>query len=263
MENKINVAELLKDCPNGMELDCTNYDGIVKFDGFNKNNPYNIRISVMYDGEVAIHSLTIYGQTNVSSYNKCVIFPKGKTTWEGFHAPFKDGDIVALDTEIGVQLFIFKEYADAEEDYVHCYMMLDDDGTVDLECGDFYVERFATEEEKQKLFDAIKAKGCRWNAETKTLETLVEPTTHEIVSDALATFGAEHQRIMCMEECAELIDALAKYDRGRADAKDVITELADVSIMVEQMAIFFGKEEFETEKERKLKRLLERINEKS
>lgn len=62
-----------------------------------------------------------------------------------------------------------------------------------------------------------------------------------------------------MEECAELIDALAKYNRGRADAKDVITELADVSIMVEQMAIFFGKEEFEAEKVRKLKRLQERI----
>lgn len=91
------------------------------------------------------------------------------------------------------------------------------------------------------------------------MKKLIEPTTHEIVSDALVTFGAERQCIMCMEECAELIDALAKYNRGRADAKDVITELADVSIMVEQMAIFFGKEEFEAEKVRKLKRLQERI----
>ena len=33
----------------------------------------------------------------------------------------------------------------------------------------------ATEEEKQKLFDAIKAKGYKWNANTKTLEKLVEP----------------------------------------------------------------------------------------
>jgi hypothetical protein len=35
--------------------------------------------------------------------------------------------------------------------------------------------RLATEEEKQKLFDAIKANGYEWNAETKTLEKLVEP----------------------------------------------------------------------------------------
>ena len=26
MENKINIAKLLKDCPKGMELDCTMYD---------------------------------------------------------------------------------------------------------------------------------------------------------------------------------------------------------------------------------------------
>ena len=36
-------------------------------------------------------------------------------------------------------------------------------------------QRLATEEEKQKLFDAIKAKGYKWNPETKTLEKLVEP----------------------------------------------------------------------------------------
>jgi hypothetical protein len=35
--------------------------------------------------------------------------------------------------------------------------------------------RFATEEEKAKLFDAIKDNGYRWNEEAKTLEKLVEP----------------------------------------------------------------------------------------
>ena len=29
MENKINIAELLKDCPQGMELDCTMFDNVV------------------------------------------------------------------------------------------------------------------------------------------------------------------------------------------------------------------------------------------
>jgi hypothetical protein len=33
----------------------------------------------------------------------------------------------------------------------------------------------ATEEEKAKLLKAIKANGYRWNAETKTLEKLIEP----------------------------------------------------------------------------------------
>ena len=54
-------------------------------------------------------------------------------------------------------------------------MMLDDDGAVDLERGEYYVERFATEEEKEKLFQAIKENGYKWNAETKTLEKLSQP----------------------------------------------------------------------------------------
>ena len=35
--------------------------------------------------------------------------------------------------------------------------------------------RFATKEEKAKLFDAIKDNGYKWNADTKTLEKLSEP----------------------------------------------------------------------------------------
>jgi hypothetical protein len=54
-------------------------------------------------------------------------------------------------------------------------MMLDKNGAIDLECNDYHVARLATEEEKQKLFDAIKANGYKWNAETKTLEKLIEP----------------------------------------------------------------------------------------
>lgn len=104
---------------------------------------------------------------------ECMLFPsKDQRDWSKFHRPFKEGDIVALDSERGAQIFIFKEYIDTETDYAHCYMMLDDDGAVDLERGEYYVERFATEEEKQKLFKAIKDNGYKWNAETKTLEKL-------------------------------------------------------------------------------------------
>ena len=46
---------------------------------------------------------------------------------------------------------------------------------------------------------------------------------------------------------------------GAYPRSDVITELADVSIMMEQMATYFGLEEYINEKERKLKRLRERI----
>lgn len=177
MENRINVAELLKNCPSGMELDCNIFRGL-EFDRIDENNgTYPIIGKVKLEsGYYNTHTFTEYGCYSAEKYSKCVIFPKGKTTWEGFVPPcqFKDGDVVALDTKEGTQLFIFKEYI-YNHDYVKCYMMLDCGGEIDSEIGDYYVERFATEKEKQKLFKVIRDHGYRWNTETKALEELIEP----------------------------------------------------------------------------------------
>ena len=81
-----------------------------------------------------------------------------------------------------------------------------------------------------------------------------------IYQRALSTWGYDKQLLMVMEECGELLNALAKESRGRCRVSDIITELADVSIMVEQMAQFFGWDEFEKERERKLKRVEERLD---
>ena len=107
--------------------------------------------------------------------SKCVIFPKGKTTWEGFQRPFKDGDIVAYDNphRDNVEIFIFKDKR--ENNTLSYYYLMLDGNELELEEGSYYVTRLATEEEKQKLFDVIKANGYKWNPETKTLEKLVEP----------------------------------------------------------------------------------------
>ena len=80
-----------------------------------------------------------------------------------------------------------------------------------------------------------------------------------IYKKALEKWGSEAQMHMVFEECGELINALAKVYRGRSDAGDVITELADVSIMIEQMATMLGYDLYELEKERKLIRLRERV----
>lgn len=81
----------------------------------------------------------------------------------------------------------------------------------------------------------------------------------EIYKKALDKWGSEAQMHMVFEECGELINALAKVYRGRSDASDVITELADVTIMMEQMATMLGYDLYELEKERKLIRLKERL----
>jgi len=81
----------------------------------------------------------------------------------------------------------------------------------------------------------------------------------ELYQKALSKWGADAQVKMLNEEIGELLAAMGKFDRRRVGVYDVITELADVSIMVEQMADLFGYEEFEKEKDYKLTRLEERL----
>lgn len=81
----------------------------------------------------------------------------------------------------------------------------------------------------------------------------------KLYQKALNTFGIDNQLFMVAEECGELLSAIGKYKRGRCSMDEVITELADVAIMVEQMSVYFGVDKVKDEKERKLKRLEQRI----
>lgn len=71
--------------------------------------------------------------------------------------------------------------------------------------------------------------------------------------DAIMQFGLEHRKTMAIEECAELINALAKERRGRKN--DVITEIADVQIMIDQLKLIYGEEKVKNEIDRKVARL--------
>ena len=64
---------------------------------------------------------------------------------------------------------------------------------------------------------------------------------------------------MEVEEWSELTNDICKYRRCRVGNDDIITEMADVIIMCEQLSYYFGKEKVELEKERKLERLKERL----
>ena len=64
---------------------------------------------------------------------------------------------------------------------------------------------------------------------------------------------------MAIEECSELINALCKWRRKRVDDSAVITEIADVQIMTQQLSLMFGEEAVASESDRKLERLAMRI----
>lgn len=82
----------------------------------------------------------------------------------------------------------------------------------------------------------------------------------ELYRRAISTWGVIPQVFMLYEETGELAEAMAKYMRARYNEDEVITELADVHIMVEQMASMLNFNKFEQEKERKLLRLEERLD---
>lgn len=90
---------------------------------------------------------------------------------------------------------------------------------------------------------------------------VVLPLPDNIFKQAVDTFGADHQIGMLHEEVGELLAAINQYARGRVGKDAVVTEIADVMIMCEQMAEIFGREETEAEKRRKIEGLAGKIKE--
>lgn len=185
-EQKINIKEILKYCPEGMELDCTIYEDAELYEiSDSPENEYPIRIKTK-NGYFL--DLTKYGTYTDIDEAKCVIFPKGKTTWEGFQRPFKDGDIIYISTD-GLEcdiktvfISIFKECNDGKYNVYACYCV-DTNSLYSYHITNAYFcdvdaiieQRLATEEEKDLLFKSIKNNGYKWNEETKTLEKLIVP----------------------------------------------------------------------------------------
>ena len=186
MEQKINVAELLKDCPSGMELDCTICDNLY----FDEVTPYMIRCYIK--NAAAYNSICFHhdGSYLTCDKAKCVIFPKGKTTWEGFQRHFKDGDIVATISGLWIGITLGGKVGE----FIPTYCVIDSTNMfiAYLDKKEKWAfNRLATEEEKAKLFQAIKDNGYKWNAETKTLKKIKKeyPKTYEECCKVLGYSG--------------------------------------------------------------------------
>lgn len=80
---------------------------------------------------------------------------------------------------------------------------------------------------------------------------------------ALSCYGAQAQITMVFEEMAELQDVLCKFLRGRVNGDTlagIAEEVADVGIMLDQMAILYEVEDkVAQQRAYKVKRLQERL----
>lgn len=69
------------------------------------------------------------------------------------------------------------------------------------------------------------------------------PNRQEVLERALEEWGEKAQFLMAHEECGELITAVARYYRGRASKEEVLEEVADVQLLLDQLAIILGNGE--------------------
>ena len=162
-----NIAEILKDCPKGTKL-YSPLCGECTFEEIDKN----IIFFRMYTGN-------LYAVNSDGSYCKggeCLLFPsKENRNWNNF-IPFKDGDIIFEDRFHSICIFKKEGSIKGTVDYYTGMSFggfyVKDEKNIDEHFGDISYYRLANEEEKQKLFKAIKDNGSKWNTETKTLEKL-------------------------------------------------------------------------------------------
>lgn len=57
----------------------------------------------------------------------------------------------------------------------------------------------------------------------------------KIIADSIQHYGKNNQSTVCMEECAELIQAISKAKRGKINRDNIIEEIADVLICIEML----------------------------
>lgn len=124
----------------------------------------------------------------------------------------------------------------------------------------FYNHGYFESQEKTDQWRADVDRACMLAAQTFRQRE----EARRICREALGYFGASNQILKLFEEMAELQKEVCKHEQDLCNLDEIAEELADVSVILEQMAILFQVEEL-TEQIRleKLERLEGRIREKA
>ena len=87
------------------------------------------------------------------------------------------------------------------------------------------------------------------------------PVSSYVVKKSIEHYGKDVQSTVCMEECAELIQAISKQKRGKSDKDHLAEEMADVIICIEMLRQIYNITEDEiyswviTKQERIIRRI--------
>lgn len=87
-----------------------------------------------------------------------------------------------------------------------------------------------------------RAREARETYQQKISEDMTLEREARILQRAVDTYGYEHQTDKAIEEMAELTKALLKYRGDPSDThlNEVLVEMADVGIMLNQLALIYG-----------------------
>lgn len=93
------------------------------------------------------------------------------------------------------------------------------------------------------------------SALSKNLHPIWPTRADEIMLGALRSFGSEQQEQIAFGECGEFVALAGLKAQGRLTREQAIDEIADVLIMMRQMAHVYGLEDVNRRIEFKLNRL--------
>ena len=184
MKNKkLNLVEILKDCPKGTELYTPMFGKVrlLKVDAKDDDMPISVELQ-----DKGTRAFTSDGRYSIEPGGECVLFPsKDNRDWESFHVcpNFKKGDFVARvhDGKSTILLMGDTDWSSPYSDVKYiCYLNLSNDrfrvsqSIIDYWCTikEFYEQdgfSLATDDEKKKLLDAIDKHGYVWNEENLEL----------------------------------------------------------------------------------------------
>lgn len=82
-----------------------------------------------------------------------------------------------------------------------------------------------------------------------------------IIKDSIEHYGVDAQSTVCMEECAELIQAISKEKRGKHDYIHLSEEIADVLICISMLQAMYHVNDWDIQRwiEYKQERIVERM----
>ena len=165
MNNKINIADILKDCPKGMELYSPIY-GKIELLKVDSNSEYSIKTVTSIDRP---GSFTPYGRLyeNYPSA-ECLLFPSREMRdWTKF---FKRGDVVIKNG--GGMAAVFDGWAnDAYTEFNTTVNLYCDNNTGEEEVCTTLLFRKATEEECKQFIEKVEwALKGKYNPETLQVE---------------------------------------------------------------------------------------------